>query len=168
MQVTCRGRTRWQVGAFAALALSIGGLQAAPELQVRLEGQVQVDAEGDLSWAALADGAAVKPGELIRYQVELANTGDAEAKSPSALGRIPTGTIFVLESATSGPGLMVEYSIDGGKTFAQQPTIVVEGEDGEKRSVPAPASRYTTIRWTWNSPIPPGDSASVFYQVQVR
>jgi uncharacterized repeat protein (TIGR01451 family) len=167
MQVTRRGRTRWQVGAFA-LALSIGSLQAAPELQVRLEGQVQVSAEGEVTWAALVDGAAVKPGELIRYQVELANTGDDAAQRPSALGRIPAGTIFVLESATSGPSLMVEYSIDGGNSFSQQPTVVVEGEDGKKRSVPAPASLYTTVRWTWDSPIPSGDSASVFYQVQVR
>ncbi len=167
MQVTRRGTTRWQIGAFA-LALSIGTLQAAPELQVRLEGQVQIIAEGEVSWASLADGAAVRPGELIRYQVELANTGDDEAQRPSALGRIPAGTLFVLESATSGPHLRVEYSIDGGNTFSPQPTIEVEGEDGRKRSVPAPASSYTTIRWTWNNPIPSGDSASVFYQVQVR
>ncbi len=166
MQVMRRGTTRWQIGAFA-LALSIGTLQAAPELQVRLEGQVQVIAEGEVSWATLADGAAVKPGELIRYQVELANTGDDEAKRPSALGRSPAGTLFVLESATSGPDLMVEFSIDGGDTFSQQPTIVVEDEDGRKRSVPAPASLYTTIRWTWNDPIPSGDTTSVFYQVQV-
>lgn len=167
MQVTRRGRTRWQTGAFA-LALSIGTLQAAPELQVKLEGQVQVVAEGEVSWAALADGAAAKPGELIRYQVELANIGDDEAQRPSALGRIPAGTLFVLESATSGPDLLVEYSIDGGNTFSQQPTIVVEDEDGNKRTVPAPASLYTTIRWTWNDPIASGDSTSVFYQVQVR
>jgi uncharacterized repeat protein (TIGR01451 family) len=151
-----------------ALALSIGTLLAAPQLQVTLEGQIRVLADGEVSWAALADGAAVKPGELIRYQVELANTGDDAAQRPSALGRIPAGTLFVLESATSGPDLTVEYSIDGGNTFSPQPTIVVEGEDGRKRSVPAPASLYTTIRWTWNDPIPSGDSASVFYQVQVR
>ena len=167
MQVARRGRTRWQFGALA-LALSIGTLQAAPELQVTLEGQIQVVADGEVSWAALADGAQVKPGELIRYQVELANTGDAEAKRPSALGRIPAGTLFVLESATSEPDMAVEYSIDGGDTFSGQPTIVVEDEHGRKRTVPAPASLYTTIRWTWNAPIPSGDSASVFYQVQVR
>lgn len=167
MQVTRRGTTRWQIGALA-LALSIGALQAAPELQVKLEGQVQVFAHGEVSWAALADGTAVKPGELIRYQVELANTGDDEAQKPSALGRIPAGTLFVLDSATSGPDLMVEYSIDGGNTFSQQPTIVVEGEDGRKKSVPAPATLYTTIRWTWNDPISSGDTTSVYYQVQVR
>jgi len=167
MQVTRRGRTRWQIGAIA-LALSIGTLQAAPQLQVTLEGQTRVIAEGEMTWAALADGAAVKPGELIRYQVELANTGDAEAQRPSALGRIPAGTLFVLESATTGPDLTVEYSIDGGDTFSQQPTIVVEGDDGKPRTVPAPASLYTTIRWTWHDPIASGGSTSVFYQVQVR
>lgn len=167
MQVARRGKTRWQLGAIA-LALSIGTLQAAPELQVTLESQTRILADGEVSWAALADGAEVKPGELIRYQVDLANTGDAEARKPSALGRIPAGTLFVLASATSTPDLMVEYSIDGGLTFSQQPTIVVEDEHGNKRTVPAPASLYTTIRWTWNDPIPSGDSTSVFYQVQVR
>jgi uncharacterized repeat protein (TIGR01451 family) len=167
MQVARRGRTRWQVGAMA-LALSIGTLQATPELQVTLEGQVQVLADGEVSWAALADGAEIKPGELIRYQVELANTGDDEATKASALGRIPAGTLYVLESATAGPDLMVEYSIDGGDTYSRQPTIVVEDEHGSKRTVPAPASLYTSIRWTWSDPIPSGDSASVFYQVQVR
>jgi uncharacterized repeat protein (TIGR01451 family) len=167
MQAKCRGTTRWQAGALA-LALPIGTLLAGPEVQVRLEGQVRVVADGATTWAALEDDATVRPGERIRYQVDLANVGDDEARRPTALGRIPNGTTYILETATTGPGLTVEYSIDGGATFSQKPTIVVDDGNGGKRTVPAPAGLYTTIRWTWSDPIPSGDGASVFYQVQVR
>jgi hypothetical protein len=61
---------------------------------------------------------------------------------------VPQGLWYVLESATaSAPTVAITYSIDGGRTYSPQPMIEVV-ENGERRSVPAPARMYTHVRWT--------------------
>jgi hypothetical protein len=79
---------------------------------------------------------------------------------------IPSGMVYVLGSATSSPRVHVEYSIDGGHSYAAQPTIsVVEG--GKPVQSPAPAGRYTHIRWTVVGLLARGAQVAVEFQGRV-
>jgi len=165
----CRGGKGWGLAALIAVALA-PWLQAAsgPEVKVRLNGSVQNRPSGGAAWVTLKDGAQVAPGEKILYRLDLINEGGQEARNPVALGPVPAGTAFVPGTASTAPDLKVDYSLDGGKTFSEKPTITATGKDGRPQIVPAPADRYTTIRWTWGTPLAVGATASVSYQVQVR
>jgi uncharacterized repeat protein (TIGR01451 family) len=164
-----RGWKVWGVAALVVLGLATT-LQAAsgPEVKVRLNGSVQGRPNSGVAWISLKDGTQVAPGEKILYTVDLTNDGGQSARNPVALGPVPAGTAFVPGTATTGPDLKVDYSIDGGKTFSAKPTVTVTGKDGRPQVVPAPPETYTTIRWTWGTPLPAGATASVSYQVQVR
>ncbi len=163
------GKAGWLTTVLVGMALATG-LQAAqgPEVQVRLSGSYQEHPGDSATWVNLKDGTQVAPGYRILYTVDLTNHGTQEARNPMALGPIPAGTTYVPGTASTRPGISVEYSIDGGKTFAAKPVMTVKGKDGVEQAVPAPPDRYTTIRWTWGAPLPAGASASVSYQVQVR
>jgi len=169
MSETRRGRKVWGIATLIAMGLATG-LQAAsgPEVKVRLNGSVQGHPAAGAAWVSLKDGTQVSPGEKILYRVDLINEGTQEARKPMALGPVPAGTAFVPGTASVGPGLKVDYSIDGGKTFSEKPTITATGKDGRPQIVPAPADRYTTIRWTWGTSLAAGATASASYQVQVR
>jgi uncharacterized repeat protein (TIGR01451 family) len=158
------------IAAIVLALLGAGGLLAAsgPEIRVHLAGSVQSAARTGVAWTALNEGAKVAPGEKILYKVELTNQGDQEARKPMALGPVPAGTAFVPGTASTGADLKIDYSLDGGKTFAEKPTVQVTGKDGKLQVVPAPPERYTTIRWTWDTPLAPGATSTVSYQVQVR
>ena len=81
---------------------------------------------------------------------------------------MPVGTVYIENAATTGEGLAVAYSIDGGKTFSAKPMLVITEPDGSTRTVPAPVERYTTIQWNWDSSLAAGNQQAVSYQVQVR
>jgi len=164
-----RRRKGWVLAALVAMALATG-LQAAsgPEVRIRLSGSIQERPSGGVAWVTLKNGAQVAPGERILYRLDLVNQGELEARNPVALGPVPAGTAFVPGTASTAPDLKIDYSIDGGKTFSEKPIIVVTGKDGRRQIMPAPADRYTTVRWTWGTPLAAGATASVSYQVQVR
>lgn len=158
------------VAVTAALVLSGGVVlaDAKPEIKVRLLENLRVPEDGRDTWVEMPDGKEVRPGDQIRYTVELTNAGNSEASLPRAFGPIPTGTAFVAGTASVAEGLQVEYSIDGGKNYSAQPTIVVKDEDGTQRTVPAPPERYTIVRWTWREPLSAGNQIQVSYQVRVK
>jgi len=163
---------RFLAGALA-LALGVGGAAFAadpgkPEVKVQLEGSIRQPGASGASWKTMSEDRRVIPGEVIRYSVALVNEGGKEALHPVALGPIPAGTLFIDGTATTGSDLKVAYSLDGGKSFAEKPTVTVTGKDGKPQTVPAPVERYTTIRWTWSSPLAAGARMAVSYQVRVR
>jgi uncharacterized repeat protein (TIGR01451 family) len=164
-----RGRRGWVLATLVVIGLS-SGLQAAPgpDVRVKLSGSVQQRPRTGAAWVSLKDGSQVAPGDRILYKLDLTNHGVEAARNPMALGPIPAGTAFVPGTASTGASMKLDYSIDGGKTFSDAPSIKVTGKDGRTEIVPAPADRYTTIRWTLETPLLTGATTTVSYQVQVR
>ncbi len=144
--------------------------QEAP-VQLRLEAEKQVlvknqQGEERVSWQSLAGNTTVQPGDVIRYVLRSANNSDADVKNFVLTQPIPQKTVYVLDSA-AGSRARITYSIDGGKTFTANPTIEVIRTDGTVEKKPAPASRYTHIRWTFEGAIAPS-ALQASYQVKVR
>ena len=160
---------RWPAALMLATVLITGAAAASgPQVQVRLNGSIQNRSQAGTAWTTLKEGSPVAPGERILYRVDLSNLGDREARTPTAIGPVPAGTVLVLDTVTNGAGVKVEYSVDAGKTFSLKPTITVTGKDGRPRTILAPVDRYTAVRWTWAAPLAASAATSVSYQVQVR
>lgn len=125
-------------------------------------------ASGQGTWTPITDN--VRPGETIRYVVTASNTSDRIIKNLVVVQPIPKGSVYVLKSATlpSIAGAKLDYSIDGGKTYSENPTIKVKLEDGKIVDRPAPESMYTNVRWNFGERFPAKTVSNATYQVRIR
>ena len=101
--------------------------------------QTTVDGKPKVSWKALKGEAKVQPGDVLRYRVNGGNNGDKAVKNLAINQPIPEGTQYILKSATvnQNKGAKITYSIDGGKTFVENPTVKVKLENGKVENRPA-------------------------------
>ncbi|KGF73656.1 hypothetical protein DO97_15240 [Neosynechococcus sphagnicola sy1] len=172
-----------QVGNLSALALSSSTAEvliaqaasAKPELKLALVAEKRVlekDAQGQekVTWQPVGDRTAVKPGDVVRYTVSTNNLGNRAASNVVITQPIPKSTIYILNSASAitNGGAVITYSIDGGKSFIEKPTVQVKLADGRMETRPAPADAYTHVRWKLSQAIPSKAIAKVIYQVRVR
>ena len=144
---------------------------SAIQLQLAAERQsVIAVASGRGDWKAIPNDASLRPGETIRYVVTASNTSDRNIKKLVVTQPIPANSIYILNSATlpSVEGAKLDYSIDGGKTYSEKPTIRVKLENGEVVNRPAPASMYTNVRWNFGDTFPAQTVVNASYQVRIR
>lgn len=109
------------------------------------------------AWVAKGGSASdVLPGDVIRYSLRFTNTQAQPVRNVVFSNPVPQGLRYVMESATADvPTVAITFSIDGGQTYSAQPMTEVV-ENGERRSVPAPARMYTHVRWTVEGWMQPG------------
>lgn len=141
------------------------------QLQLAAERQsILAVASGRVEWISLPTDAAVRPGEILRYVVTASNTSDRPIKKLVVTQPIPSNAVYVLNSATLSrvEGAKLDYSIDGGKNYRENPTIRIKLDNGEIVERPAPASLYTNVRWNLGDTFPPQTIVNVSYQVRVR
>lgn len=124
-----------------------------------------VDADGQVK-RRLVTTDQVIPGDELRYTIEFANDGRAaiDARSIVITNPLPEDTVYI-DGTAFGSGTVVEYSVDNGETFAPAAALTVE-RDGV--SVPASAADYTTIRWTFEPVLEPGENSNVSFNVRLR
>lgn len=151
------------VGAFALIAavpfinyvpasVVAQSTQNQSQLQLRLEAQKQIitkDQQGKqkVVWQALQGKAVVKPGDVLRYTLSGENRSDRPIKNLTLNQPIPKGMVYVLKSAEiPNKEAKITYSIDGGRSFVENPTVKITLPNGRVEIKPAPASAYTNIR----------------------
>ena len=144
-----------------------------PEVRLNLtvdKQTIEVNEQGEeqIVWEDLGTQATVEPGDTLRYQVASKNLGEEAARDLVITQPIPAEMIYILGSATTSNGATITYSIDGGQTFVQNPTIEVTLEDGTVEVQPAPADFYTHVRWEAGEELTSEGDLSVGYQVIVR
>jgi hypothetical protein len=149
--------------AFAQRQLKATG-GGRPEVKVELSGSV----ERGGARLALDKVENVKPGEILDWQIVSSNEGSGEAREYKAVGHIPAGTALVAGTAAGENGSTVTYSIDGGKTYSTQPVIQERQPDGSVKTVPAPVSLYTEVRYEWSDALAAGGKLSASYKVRVK
>jgi uncharacterized repeat protein (TIGR01451 family) len=164
-------------GAPAAARLFEQGMSIAQSLNqpkvtlllVAKQKQVQKDAQGkeQVTWSEIKKDTTVQKGTVLRFQVVSKNEGDRAAEKLTVTQPVPRGTTYTIGSATQG-NAEVSYSIDGGKTFAPNPTVQVTLPDGRTELQPAPAEAYSHVRWTMSKAISPKSGLEVAYEVSVR
>lgn len=150
--------------AFAQRQLTSARSGGRPEVKVQLSGTVVREGKA----LSLDKVENVKPGEVLDWQIVSSNEGTASAHDYKAVGHIPAGTQLIAGSAEGEGGSTVTYSVDGGKTFSSQPIIEERQADGSVKSIPAPVSMYTEVRYEWSDALAAGGKLSASYRVRVK
>lgn len=144
--------------------------QQALKLILAAEKKVLVkDEQGKqkVTWQALKEQAVVQPGDILRYTLTGENTSDRPIKNLTLNPPIPQGMVYVLKSANFPGNAKITYSIDGGRSFVENPTIKLTLPNGKVETQPAPATAYTHIRLKLPL-VAAKTTVKVTYQTQVR
>jgi len=108
------------------------------------------------------------PSDLIEYRLTYANGGESAVRTVSITDPIPSGTEYVVRTATQPGGAAVTFSVDNGKTFHAWPVRIKQMVDGHEVWVDAPASMVTHVRWTLNDELKPAQQVTLAYRAVVR
>jgi len=100
----------------------------------------------------LVPATRLSQGQVVYYTVKITNPTPIFANKVQVSQLIPANTSYVAGSA-GGPGADIEFSIDGGQTFARAENL--KQADGTR----APPERYTHVRWSLRNPLAPGATA---------
>lgn len=130
---------------------TVGHATEAVELRTQLVAEVRESA-GTPEHPAyrMAPARKLAQGQVVYYTLQITNPTPVFANKVQVSQLIPANTTYVPGSAT-GPGAAVEFSLDGGQTYARAEDLKLE--DGVTR---APPERYTHIRWRLRNPLAPG------------
>lgn len=152
------------------LGLSLLALALPASAQVAEPQALTIEAENvtaSSSERATADAGRTLPGDVIEYRLTFTNHQAGAVSDVVLNDPIPAGLVFVPGSVTaSRQDLLVEYSIDGGSSWTEQPQVEVEVA-GEAVTRPAPADAYTHVRWTITGSVNPGAQVTARFRAVV-
>lgn len=109
----------------------------------------------------LVPATTLRQGQTIYYTVRIKNPTPVVARDVVVVRRIPENTVLV-EGSAAGPGADVDFSTDGGQTFARASQLNVATSDGGRRR--ATPEDYTHIRWRLKYSLSPGAVALARFQ----
>lgn len=112
-----------------------------------------------------ASKAKVAPGEVVIFTNRYVNKGKKAATGVVVTNPVPDHMVY-LDKSAEGKGTKIDYSIDGGKSYAASEKLQVTGKDGKVR--PALAGDYTHIRWTVTATLAPGAGGSVSFRARIK
>jgi uncharacterized repeat protein (TIGR01451 family) len=101
-------------------------------------------------------------GDEIHYTVRVTNPGKQAVSEVVVTKRLPYGVHYLPGTAT-GPGCEVQFSSDGGNTFAKPERSSGGSKKGARKS---PAVEYTHVRWSLSNPLDPGATALLRFRAQ--
>ena len=112
---------------------------------------VEMNADGETT-TRLVPAETVVPGERVIYTTTFRNLGEDAADNVVITNPLSESLAYV-DGSAFGPGMTLEFSVDGGVSFGAADALVVEDEDGERT---ARGEDYTHLRWTLNSSLAAG------------
>ena len=137
---------------FAVFAQEDGSLDVHTVVQKE---EVVVNENGE-SENRLVAVESVIPGERVFYTITFTNVGDEPAENVVITNPIATELTYV-EGSAFGPGMDVQFSVDGGATFAVAADLTVT-ENGETRA--AGPEDFTHIRWVMQGELNTGSQGT--------
>jgi uncharacterized repeat protein (TIGR01451 family) len=133
-------------------------------LVVTAENLMAADAQHQALIAKGGDASAVLPGDMLRYRLRFTNVTQGDVRGVVFNNPVPQGLHYVDGSAGADrTDVMVEYSIDGGRTYSARP-MIVERVAGKRVEKPAPPEQYSHVRWTVRGSISPGASVTAEFR----
>jgi uncharacterized repeat protein (TIGR01451 family) len=141
----------------AALLVTCAGALAAQKPLVVTATNLNARSRG-------TESQAVRPGDVVQYQLRFTNQGQGDVRGVVFTNPVPEGLRYVDGSAGADrQDVAVEYSTDGGQTYAATP-LVTEVVAGQRVQKPASPSQYTHVRWTVRGSIAPGASVTAEFR----
>lgn len=141
------------------LIAAAAAVQAQSHLDVQTtvhKQEVVVNEVGE-SETRLVPADVVVPGESVFYTITFTNVSDQPADNVVITNPIAENLMYVDDSAF-GPGMEIEFSVDGGVTFASADDLNVT-EGGEVRR--AKAADFTHVRWVMQNDLAAGAQGTV-------
>jgi uncharacterized repeat protein (TIGR01451 family) len=163
-----RGAATWLAAATAvAIASFAADAQAGEALLTKLSALKYEIAQNEHGQPIerLVSFTKALPGESLRYQIDYANAGTGSATGVVVSLPVPKEMTYVAGSAETD-GAQVEYSVDGGVSFATLDGLVVTDKEGRTR--PAAASDVTTVRWKLLAPLTAGARGQLGFRAVLK
>ena len=113
--------------------------------------EVTTDDTGETT-RRLVPAESVVPGEDVIYTITFTNISDESAENIVITNPISAKLTYVSGSAF-GPGTVIEFSVDGGQSFAAAERLMVSTAGVER---PAEAADFTHVRWTLTNELAAG------------
>lgn len=104
----------------------------------------------------------LKAGEEVHYTVRVTNPGKEPVRDVVVTKRLPFG-VHYLPGTAAGPACEVEFSTDGGNTFAKPERASGGSKKGTRK---LPAVEYTHVRWILTNPLNPGATALLRFRAK--
>jgi uncharacterized repeat protein (TIGR01451 family) len=139
-------------------AVALAGLPAMAQEQGHLNVQTVVQKEEIIvrpdgeTERRLVPAATVVPGDDVIYTITFTNTSSETADNIVITNPL-AGELTYVEGSAFGPGTTIEFSVDGGNTYAAASELTVT-ENGEVR--PAEPKDFTHIRWVMQNELQAG------------
>lgn len=142
----------------AADSTAAAGVQVECELVAEVRRDPLDPPDGELR--PFVPATHLSQGDVVYYTLRIHNPSVVYAADVMVVQKIPDNTSYVAGSAAA-PGAQVDFSVDGGQSFAAARGLRVT-EEGRTRL--APPERYTHIRWRLRYPLAPGAVALARFQ----
>jgi len=113
--------------------------------------QVTMNDAGEAETQLVAADTVI-PGEKVVYTITFQNISEEAADNVVITNPI-SGDLTYVDGSEFGPGTDIQFSVDGGQTFANKNELTVT-EDGVTRS--AVAEDFTHIRWVMQQELAAG------------
>jgi uncharacterized repeat protein (TIGR01451 family) len=108
-----------------------------------------------------------RPGDVIRYTLTFTNPGTQPLRDVAISDPIPARMRIVLGSTRSSRGdARLEFSIDSGKTWGEEPTETVIA-NGRQVARPVSPGRYTNLRWVLTKPVAAKETVTAEFSARV-
>jgi uncharacterized repeat protein (TIGR01451 family) len=125
--------------------------------------EVTVNASGETERRLVAVDAVV-PGEDVVYTITFTNVSDESAENVVITNPISASLTYVAGSAF-GPGTVIEFSVDGGQTFAVADQLRIDTSEGERV---AEVEDFTHVRWTMQDDLVAGAQGMARFRARLN
>jgi uncharacterized repeat protein (TIGR01451 family) len=106
----------------------------------------------------------VRAGDEVYYTIRVQNPGRTAVRNVVVTKQLPFGMHYARGSAV-GPAAEVQFSVDGGETFAAAAELEVRvGGQPPRR---ATVDDYTHVRWRLRAPLAPGATALLRFRASL-
>ncbi len=146
--------------AMTALAQEPGHLNVQTVVQKE---EVTVNDSGETE-RNLVSADTVVPGDDVVYTITFTNISSEAAENIVITNPISENLTYVQGSAF-GPGTVIEFSVDNGKSFAPPEKLLV-ATNGDSR--PAQAEDFTHVRWTMQNELRAGAQGTARFKARLN
>lgn len=149
------------------LTLSLTGMaqeQGHLNVQTTVQKETVVTNEQGEQETKLVPAETVVPGERVIYTITFENISDQPAGDVVITNPI-SGDLTYVDGSAFGPGTAIEFSVDGGASFAAANELTVE-EDGASRA--ARPDDFTHIRWVMQNELAVGAQGTARFTAQLK
>jgi uncharacterized repeat protein (TIGR01451 family) len=149
----------------AGFALPAAGQAISDPIVIKAIAEIELPTLEGHETSKLVPADRVVPGDRVFYTLEVRNTGAAAVASPIVTYPVPAHIQYLADTAV-GPGTVVSFSVDGGRSFDTAENLKIKAEDGSLRA--AVAADYTHIRWQLKKSLKVNSVAFVRFRALVK